>query len=38
MAEDLQSFMEEYEKKAVKSTALFGVFNTYMKHNRTKYY
>ena len=30
--------MEEYESKAIKSTALFGVFNTFMKQNRTKYY
>lgn len=30
--------MSEYEKRAVQSSSLFWVFNTFMRNNQSKYY
>jgi hypothetical protein len=38
MAYDLESMMKEFEKKAIKSSSLFWIFNTFMRNNRNKYY
>jgi len=38
MAQDLETMMSEYEKKAVKSNSLFWIFSLFMRNNKGRYY